>query len=238
MAAAGEADDRHTRRLAALNAGDTVLDDDAAVRLRAHRLGGVEEEVGRRLAIGDHAGAEHVLPQAIVQLGDHQRAMDAVRAAAGGDAAADVEAVDCLMDPGDRAQLALQGAELAGVQCVEEVVRQGAAHIPLNDLDHGGIAQAQEPFLDASRVYGIPGLPERLGGATATDLLAVDQHTVAVKEHKIEIGRHRRHSSDSQRIQSPPTTPAVWASPSSLSRPAKSRGEAGDVRSGLRCGCW
>ena len=71
--AAGEGEHAHAGRLGRLHAGRAVLDDEAVLRLCAHRAGGVKEEIGRRLAVRHHGGAEQMRLQQPEQAGDVER---------------------------------------------------------------------------------------------------------------------------------------------------------------------
>src|SRR5690349_16394288 len=86
VAAADIAEYRHPSGAGSLDAGWTVLDDEAALGRHAHLPGGMKEEIGRRLAVFDHAGGKDVAAKIGEQPRQFEAELDALGLAGGGDA--------------------------------------------------------------------------------------------------------------------------------------------------------
>ena len=79
VACTGEADDRHARAHASLDASDGILNHDATLRGKPHRVGSKKKKVRRRLAMRDLGGAENVVAEERRKAGQVQRLRDAHR---------------------------------------------------------------------------------------------------------------------------------------------------------------
>jgi len=152
----------------------------------------MQEQVGRRLALGDLAGAEDAALEALVQAGEPQRVPEHLVAAAGGHAGGRGDAVQRLDDAVDRGELGVERRPVAAVEPVLPVSRQAVAQ-PVQDLlGHEGLRAAHEP-LDHLGLAQRPAELGEDGGLHANrEALAVDQDAVAVEDDELQRLGHAR----------------------------------------------
>ena len=204
VAAAKKGEDAHAGALRGDDAGGAVLDDDAIGRRCPHRRGGMEEEVGRGLAVGYHGGRIDRRVEAVDEAGEGQAEADPFHLARRGDADGQVDLRQRVDQPRHRPQFAAeQGVEVAPHPFERRVVEVKPV-FGVEGGDHRGKAAPEELAEAGIRVdveaLGGDGFEQHPHG----ERLAVDQNAVAVEDDEADI-----HRGWSQLIQLPPSTLSV-----------------------------
>ena len=182
MAPPGEGHHPHAGGLGGHDAGRAVLDDQAGGGSVAEGRGGVQEEVGGGLAVGDHGRGEGAALEARPEAGDGERELDALGLRGGGDAVGAGQRVEGGGDVRDRLELGAEGGVEGAAHGVEGGVGEGDAVVAGDDLAGGGERAAEEEGV------GLGGGQRDAGGGEGgeqqaqRDRLAVDEHAVAVEE--------------------------------------------------------
>ena len=190
MAAAEIGEDSHAGGPRCLDTGRRVLDDEAVLGGNAHLARRVEEQVGRRLAVSDHAGRVDVALETGQQAGEREAQPDPLQLARRGHAERQFEPGDNLADPRGR-------LEFLAVERVEPVAH--AAQRRLAEMRPMALVQALRdrgeaaPQIGAERHLpfdGDPLLGDQLEQHPHRQGLAVHQHAVAVENDELD----RRHA--------------------------------------------
>ena len=185
MAAAGETVDRHFSGTRRLDAGDAVLDDEAARRRHAHSTRGTEKEIRRRLAAAHLGRAEDVWREAIEQPNEREAMPQPVGRAARRDARPARQPVQRGCDAGHGGKLGVECRGEPQSQGLGETGRHCPSAAPLEIGEHRSRAQADiavEDVVDRDRDAD---LGETRGVDAAGDELAVDQNAVAIEDDEI-----------------------------------------------------
>src|SRR5439155_4377953 len=109
------------RRLHAVSA---VLQDRAVTGRDAHPSGGVQEQVGRRLAVGDLGGAEHAPREPLVEASQLELEAKPLGWAARRDAHGGIDRGERLADAVNRLELGLEGPAQPLVTALLPTVRR------------------------------------------------------------------------------------------------------------------
>ena len=169
-----------------LDAGHRILDDDTVERLLVHRDRRMQEQVRERLAARHLARAEDPAVEQVPQAGEAEREahlLGRARACDAGREAVRLQRQHRLLHAGDRLQGRVAEALVGDrLHLLEEVVRQLAAELSLDDLEAGLQRQAHQA---AHRLLDRPVEALRLqraGEARVGQRLAVDQNAVAIED--------------------------------------------------------
>jgi hypothetical protein len=185
MAGTDKADHPHPRRDRRDDARHAVFDNDAALRHHPHAGGGMEKEIGRRLAAGDLGRAEDVRVKAVVEADERQGVFQPLQPAARGDADAAGQRIEHRGDIRDCPQFALEQRPQPHPVPIGEI----RGKRPMARFEIGNHAGKADPGI------AVPDLVRRKLDATfreafliGTDRqqLAVDQDAVAIEDDEIE----------------------------------------------------
>ena len=144
MAPPGEGHHPHAGGLRRHDAGRAVLDDQAGGGSVAEAPGGVQEEVGGRLAVRDHGRGEGAASKRGQSPATSSESSDALGLRGGGDAVGAGQRVEGLGDARDRPQLGAEGGVERAAHVVERGVGDGEAVVAGEDLARRGERAAEE----------------------------------------------------------------------------------------------
>ncbi len=192
MAAAGETEHRHARRLRRDDAGCAVLDGDRALGRRAHLRRGIEKDVGRGLAARHQCRAEdRRRREPTQQIRPPQLPQEIVRQAARRHAFGHRQQRQHRLEAGDGLELALEQFERMALHRRVEIFRQRTAEIRGEGGVHVPVAHAGETLGDALGGHDVAEGGQGVDDGAAGDDLAVDQYAVAIEDDEIDAGMRR-----------------------------------------------
>ena len=169
-----------------LDAGRRVLDHGAVRGLPAHRRRGVQEQVGRRLAVLDLGGAEDPALEAVPQPRVPEREAHLLDRGARGHAVRQRDRVERGHDARHRLQLLLEGGEHPVEVAAAEALGQPAALVRVGD---DVLPRAPHERLDRLlRRHRHADLGQQAREHPVGDRLGVDQHPVAVEDDGARSG--------------------------------------------------
>ena len=152
----------------------------------------MEEQVGRRLALGNFHGAEDPAFEAGEQTGQDQPEPDVLRRSTRGHAVRDGDLVERLHDAVHRSEVRLECLTVAVLVPLIPIVRERAPQMSRHVPGHGPLRPAQEPFHHLVLGHVPTELCQNDAVDGNRDALAVHQHAVAVEDDQLERIRHGR----------------------------------------------
>lgn len=169
---------------AARAAWSAVLDHCAGHRIDAHPLGGVQEQVGGGLAVGDLGGAENPAREAFVQPGAAQGVPHLVVRPAGGHADRKGDHVESLRQTLDGQELGVHGFAMKFFEPLRPDRGRLLIRASGDLLANVGVRAPDEPGDDIL----LGERPAQCGAESDLnaygDAFAVDQHSVTIEYHQ------------------------------------------------------
>src|SRR5260221_5000654 len=184
VAASDKSPNGHPGRLAGLYAANAVLDYEGAMRIYLHPFGGVEEEVGRRLAVLHHLRGIEAAVEMRRETGQREGERRPIDIAGRGDAMRDSQVLQYRIHPFDRAKRRKKGGVNPGLQFASKLLGDRASQ-RFVVFENRGQASSQEQIecLIDAKIDAVP--CQRCRKAAAAQQLAVDQYAVAVENDEI-----------------------------------------------------
>ncbi len=150
----------------------------------------MQKQIGRGFSAGDHARAEHVRPESLMEANHLESERDPLRRRARSHATRMVggaERGDQIGHPFHRPQLATEkGEQLRGAAGLV-IARQRSAEIGLERRPHVPRRHPEEPSCDLGPRQGQTVIRDGAGLDVAGEDFAVDENAVAVEDHETAL---------------------------------------------------
>ena len=190
MRSAQESNCQHSGAPSGPNTIGAVLDHDTILRRKLHGVRSVQKEIGRRFPSGDHARAEHVRPECLIEANHGESERNSLRRRARGHAPRVVYGAkrsDHIGHSVHRLQLATElGEQLLGAARLV-VAWQRPAEVGLERRSHVRRRHPEEPScnLGPRQRQAVSG--HGAGLDVAGQDFAVDENAVAVEDHETAL---------------------------------------------------
>ena len=156
---------------------------------RRHRVGGVQEQIRRRLAASDRGGAEDPGIEQVQEPDRLERETNALDIARRRDAAAQRKGANGGGHIRDRGEVVAKAPIQTIAHGLKRLVGQPHAEFGLQDLQGRFQRASEEAVIDDALVQRHAGGRDRLHQRVRGDRLAVDQHAVAIEDDQVSASR-------------------------------------------------